>query len=106
MKELVNHISLYYLITVPSFFLVVGVMCVCGGLNARMLTLQDENQSKKGLGEIYAVSISCLVYLVHPCFVALFNTCASISNGYHRKKITALIDHLQQPLLFWRRFVL
>lgn len=29
-----------------------------------MLTMQDDNQSKKGLGEIYAVSILALVHLV------------------------------------------
>ena len=52
------------LIDAPSLFSIAGFIYVYGGINVEMLTLQDENQSKKGLGELYAVSIPCLVYLM------------------------------------------
>ncbi|KVH91261.1 Mpp10 protein [Cynara cardunculus var. scolymus] len=56
MKELVKHLSItwQYLISAPSLFSIDGFIYVSGGINVAMLTLQDENQSKKGLGEIYA----------------------------------------------------
>lgn len=56
MKEMVKY---YIVMSNCSFFIFFWFFICFRVINVVLLILQDENQSKKGLGEIYAVSIFC-----------------------------------------------